>query len=199
MKQTKRLFLIFFISTLSLIFMAAFLSCSQPEIEQGEEVSLEEEIEEAAGEAEEKSIEEEIIDVIEEKVDYDTAEVGAEINGFIPGYLCTNKDNYIEIEITNTSDFKWKKDGQNMVRIGYHYYYKEGATESYDNPTRTRLPNDVKPGDTVTVEVLVNDIKEEGNYILRIDPVLEGKFWFSSKGVEMLEGETYFGPCSNNG
>ncbi len=193
MKQLKRLNLIFFIS-LAFIISFTFLSCS-PAVQQQEIQLDEEETSEAATETSGETEEEEIIDVIEEKVDYETAQVAAELEGFIPGYLCTNKDNYIEIEITNNSDFTWKKDGQNMVRIGYHYYYKDGGTESYDNPTRSSLPINVEPGETVTVDVLVNNIEEEGNYILRIDPVLEGHFWFSSKGVEMIEGETYFGPC----
>lgn len=146
---------------------------------------------------EEQPVEEEIVEVIEEQVDYDSVDVDAEIKGFIPGYLCLDKENLIEIEITNNSDFTWKKDGEHMVRIGYHYYHKQSGTESYDNPTRTSLEQDLKPGETATIEVLVDNITQEGEYILRIDPVLEGKYWFSTKGVEMLEGETYFGPCSN--
>ena len=55
----------------------------------------------------------------------------------------------------------------------------------------------VEPGETVKVNVLVNDVKQPGNYVLQIDLVLEGKYWFSSKDVKMLESQTYFGECSN--
>jgi len=66
----------------------------------------------------------------------------------------------------------------------------------YDKTARTPLPQDVAPGETITVEILINDIKEKGTYVIQIDPVVEGKFWFSSKGVPMLEGTSYFGSCS---
>jgi len=135
----------------------------------------------------------------EEIIDYENVNAGAELKGFIPNYLCTDCDNYIKIEITNTSDFTWKKDGQNMVRIGYHYYGQSpdiSDCAEYDSTIRTELPGDIKPGDTAVVEVLINDISKEGIYVLQIDPVLEGHFWFSSKGVRMIEGATYFGYCS---
>ncbi|GAI24680.1 unnamed protein product, partial [marine sediment metagenome] len=51
---------------------------------------------------------EEAVAALEEQIDYDNAVIGAELKGFIPSYLCTNKDNYIKIEVTNTSDFTWK-------------------------------------------------------------------------------------------
>ncbi|MGM0364906.1 MAG: hypothetical protein ACQEP5_00045 [Actinomycetota bacterium] len=189
---TRKLFFVIII-LISMLFLG-LSACAQPEktdIDIGPEETPQEE------EAGEELAEEEIIDVIEEEVDYENAAVGAEMEGFIPSYLCTEKDNYIKINITNTSDFTWRKDGENMVRIGYHYYHSEEGKESYDNPTRTQLPENVAPQETVTVEVLVNNIDTSGNYTLRIDPVLEGQFWFSSRGVEMLEGTAYFGPCSN--
>jgi hypothetical protein len=61
------------------------------------------------------------------------------------------------------------------------------------------LPKVVNPGDTASVLVLINDIKNPGNYVIQIDPVLEGNqnpndnFWFSSKGISMVEGLAYFG------
>ncbi len=133
----------------------------------------------------------------DEDIDFDSASIGAEIEGFIPGYLCIEKENYVKVEITNTSDFTWRGGGNNPVRLGYHYYHLQEDRESYDNPTRSPLPSDVAPGETVSVEVLIDNIETTGNYIIRIDPVLEGHFWFSTKGVEPVEGEAYFGPCSN--
>jgi len=196
--MSKRIYIRYFFPVIIILISTLFFglpSCAKPS---GTDIELvPEESQPEQQEVQQETVEEEVIDVIEEEVDYNTATAGAELSGFIPSYLCTERDNYIKIDITNTSDFKWKKDGENMVRIGYHYHHKEQGVESYDNPTRTSLPQDVMPGETVTVEVLVNNIDASGNYILRIDPVLEGHFWFSSKGVDMLEGEVYFGPCSN--
>ena len=135
-----------------------------------------------------------------EEVDFTNATIGAEIKGYIPSYMLTDKDNFIKIEITNTSDFAWRTDRPNLVRIGYHYYGQDVDFTSYDQTARTVLPQEVNPGETVTIDVLINDIKNEGTYVIQIDPVMEGSniaehnFWFSSKGVSMLEGAAYFGP-----
>lgn len=135
-----------------------------------------------------------------EEVDFTNATIGAEIKGYIPSYMLTDKDNFIKIEITNTSDFAWRTDRPNLVRIGYHYYGQDVDFTDYDRTARSVLPQEVNPGETVTIDVLINDIKNEGTYIIQIDPVMEGSniaennFWFSSKGVSMLEGPAYFGP-----
>lgn len=183
--------------TLSLVFILPFLlgvsliSCGLEDTgkgkTQGSSQAEVEEIEEATTLPEE---------IPAEIIDYENVKVGAEIKGFIPLYLCVNKDNYIKIEITNTSDFTWKSSGENMVRIGYHFYGQDVEYSEYDKTARTPLPQDVAPGETITVEILINDIKEKGTYVIQIDPVVEGKFWFSSKGVPMLEGTSYFGSCS---
>jgi len=138
-----------------------------------------------------------------EEVDFTKAIIGAEIKGYIPSYLLTDKDNFIKIEIKNTSDFTWRTDVPNMVRIGYHYYGQDVDFVSYDKTSRTVIPHEVSPGETVSIDVLINDIKNEGTYTLQIEPLTEGSdivdnnFWFSSKGVRMIEGTVYFGPSGN--
>lgn len=138
-----------------------------------------------------------------ETVDFANATIGADIKGYVPSFMLTDKDNFIKIEITNTSDFVWRTDVPNLVRIGYHYYGQDVDFTDYDRTARTVLPNEVNPGETVTVDVLINDIKNEGTYVIQIDPVMEGSdipennFWFSSKGVSMLEGTVFFGPSGS--
>ncbi len=140
---------------------------------------------------------EEAVAALEEQIDYDNAVIGAELKGFIPSYLCTNKDNYIKIEVTNTSDFTWKCDGRDLVRVGYHYYGQDVEYTDYDRTARTALPCDIAPGESSEVEILINDITNEGIYVIQIDLVLEGKFWFSSKGVSMIDGVVLFNPCTD--
>ena len=130
-------------------------------------------------------------------VDYTNAQFGAEINGYIPFFLCTDNDNYIKIEITNTSDFIWQSDGKNPVRVGYHYYGQDVDYSEYDNNSRTAFPNDVEPGETVTVEVLINDITNKGIYVVQIDLVLEGYSWFSGKDIPVLQSNVYFSTCGD--
>jgi len=147
------------------------------------------------------NVEQEISQV--EEVDFTNAIIGAEIKGYIPSFMLTDKDNFIKIEITNTSDFAWRTDRPNLVRIGYHYYGQDVDFTDYDRTARSELPHEVNPGETVTIDVLINDIKNEGTYVIQIDPVMEGSniaennFWFSSKGVFMLEGTAYFGPSTD--
>jgi hypothetical protein len=174
---------------ISFFLILTFISCS-PRITDKIDVTKEES--EGISEEEVEELEEEAFDV----VDYESAQVGAEIKGYIPSFLCTDSDNYIKIEITNTSDFTWKSSGEDTVRIGYHYYGQDVDYRDYDKTTRTLLPNNVEPGESVTIEVLINDITHKGIYVLQIDPVLEGYFWFSSKGIPMLEGRAYFGSCT---
>ena len=130
-------------------------------------------------------------------VDYENAEFGAEIKGYIPFFLCTDTDNYVKIEITNTSDFTWQNNGNNPVRAGYHYYGQDVDYSEYDNNSRTVFPNDVEPGESVTVEVLINDITNKGTYVVQIDLVLEGYFWFSAKEIPLLQNNVYFSSCGD--
>jgi len=175
---------------ISFFLILTFISCS-PRIT--DKIDVTEEESEGISEEEVEELEEEAVEV----VDYESAQVGAEIKGYIPSFLCTDSDNYIKIEITNTSDFTWISSGENMVRIGYHYYGQDVDYTEYDNPSRTSLPNNLKPGESATIEVLIIGVVNEGIYVLQIDPVLEGHFWFSSKGIPMLEGRTYFGSCTD--
>lgn len=143
-------------------------------------------------------IEEEIAEAVksEDLTDYDNAKAGAEIKGAIPGFLCTNKDNIITVEVKNTSDFTWRVDSSYPVKVAYHYYGQDVDANDYDGTSRSVFDKDIEPGETAKVDVLINDITQTGNYVLQIDLVLEGKYWFSSKGVEMLESPVFFSECA---
>ncbi len=141
-----------------------------------------------------EAIEEEEIEII----DYNIALIGAELYGYMPSFLCTDTDNYVKIEVTNTSDFTWRAEGKNMVRVGYHYYGQDVDYTEYDKTSRSALPENLEPGETATVEVLINDITNSGIYVVQIDLVLEGHFWFSSKEIPMIEGRAFFGSCMDN-
>jgi len=143
-------------------------------------------------------VQEETVDSVkgEDLTDYDTVKAGAELKGAIPGFLCTNTDNILTVEIKNTSDFTWRNDSVNSVRVGYHYYGQDVEASDYDSTMRTELANNVAPGETIKVDMLINDVKLAGNYIIQIDLVLEGKYWFSSKDMQMIESPVYFGECA---
>lgn len=127
--------------------------------------------------------------------------IGAEMTGAIPSFMCINKMNMVTVEVKNTSDFTWRTEIPNLVRFGYHFYGQDVSFTEYDNTIRTVLPHDVKPGETATVNVDIKDVLNKGTYIIQIDMVQEANddaannFWFSSKGVTMIEGTSYFGTC----
>ncbi len=141
---------------------------------------------------------EEVVEAVksEDLTDYDNAKVGAEIKGAIPGFLCTNKDNIVTIEVKNTSDFTWRVNSRYPVKVAYHYYGQDVDANDYDGTSRSVFEKDIEPGETAKVDVLINDITQAGNYVLQIDLVLEGKYWFSSKGMEMLESPVFFSECA---
>ncbi len=194
-KTSQIKFLIIIMISILLVFI--FTSCAPASAEKIDVGAEEKGVKE--GDKTEVTAEEETeeFEEIFEVVDYENAEIGAEIKGYIPSFLCTDNDNYIKIEITNTSDFTWRNSGENRVRIGYHFYGQDVDYSEYDKTTRTTLPGSLKPGETATVEVLVNDITHKGFYVLQIDPVLEGLFWFSSKDILTLNGRTYFSSCTD--
>jgi hypothetical protein len=127
--------------------------------------------------------------------------IGAEMTGAIPSFMCINNKNMVTVEVKNTSDFTWRTDMPNLVRFGYHFYGQDVSFTEYDNTIRTVLPHDVKPGEIATVNVDIKDILNIGTYVIQIDMVQEANddaannFWFSSKGVTMIEGTSYFGTC----
>lgn len=173
------------------------ISCATPAVTSGEEG------EPGTGQEQESGLTEEELEQLEEAIeqeeadttDYSSVTVGAELNGYMPSYLCTDADNYVKIEVTNTSDFTWRHRGENRVRLGYHYYGQDVDFVEYDKTPRTPFTQNLEPGQTAEVEVLINDITNPGTYVVQIDLVLEGHYWFSSRDVPMIEGRVFFGSC----
>ena len=173
------------------------ISCSTPVTETAQEEIPQQDDQQESGITEEEleELEEAIAEEEADTTDYGSVTVGAELYGYMPSYLCTDTDNYVKIQVTNTSDFTWIAGGENKVRIGYHYFGQDVDFVEYDKTTRSVLPGNLEPGETATVEVLINDITNPGTYVVQIDLVLEGHFWFSSKDIPMIEGRVYFNSC----
>ncbi len=190
--KRKGLFLI-----LILIIMISLLniSCGTLASEIQEEVTEIEDREPLLTEEEVKELEEAIAEEEADTTDYSIVTAGAELYGYMPSYLCTDIDNYVKIEVTNSSDFTWRAHGNNKVRIGYHFYGQNVDFVEYDKTSRSPLPENLDPGQSGVVEVLINDITNPGTYVVQIDLVLEGHWWFSSKNIPMIEGKVYFNSC----
>jgi len=195
MKIGKYSGLIFLIVAITIICVLT-ASCGTPAAgEAAEQASTPEREESGITEEELEQLEEAIAEEEADTTDYSSVSVGAEMYGYMPSFLCTDADNYVKIEVTNTSDFTWRAEGENKVRVGYHYYGQDVDFVEYDKTARSSLPENLEPGESATIEVLINDIQNPGTYVVQIDLVLEGHYWFSSKDVPMIEGRVFFSPC----
>jgi len=195
----KKILILISVIMVSFFITASMVSCGDISNTSANKESIQAENGSTESTGNDDAVQEEIVESVkgEDLTDYDNVKTGAEIKGAIPSFLCTNKDNIIKIEVKNTSDFTWRNDSKNSVRVGYHYYGQDVDASDYDSTVRTELSNNVEPGETIKVDLLINDIKQSGNYVIQIDLVLEGKYWFSSKEMQMIESPVYFGECAN--
>ncbi|HEX9269456.1 MAG TPA: N-acetylmuramoyl-L-alanine amidase [Candidatus Limnocylindria bacterium] len=92
----------------------------------------------------------------------------------------------IPITLTNTGSFTWAAGGANPVDLSYHWASSTGATVVWDG-LRTKLPADVAPGQSITVQASIRFPSTAGDYRLRWDLVEEGVSWFSGRGVPTLD------------
>jgi len=85
----------------------------------------------------------------------------------------------IPITITNTGSLTWDP----VFNLAYHIYSQSGAVLVWEG-VRTDLPASVAPGQSVTVNAVVN-APPAGTYTIKFDLVQEGVAWFSSQGVSI--------------
>ena len=207
LKASKKLFYLIFSFTNIFVIAIIFLtiSCSSLLDQQGQKTNIETRQDDAAIPDITEQLAEETLGLEEEttvqEIDYRNAVINAEMSGYIPSFLCTDRDNFVTIAVKNTSDFTWRNKRPSAVRVGYHYYGQIVDFVDYDKTSRSEFASPVEPGDTVYIEVLINDITNPGYYVIQIDLVMEGSqipennFWFSSKGVKMIEGLCFFDKC----
>jgi hypothetical protein len=88
----------------------------------------------------------------------------------------------IPITITNAGNGTFPVTNSYPVNLGYHWTTPTGQNVVWDG-ARTKLPADLGPGQTVTVQAQVTAPSQGGQYQLRFDLVQEGVAWFSGRGV----------------
>jgi hypothetical protein len=88
----------------------------------------------------------------------------------------------VPVTITNTGKGVFPTTSSYPVNLGFHWYTSAGQPAVWDG-TRTKLPADLQPGQSVTVNASVAAPSQGGLYGLRFDLVQEGVGWFSTKGV----------------
>lgn len=105
----------------------------------------------------------------------------------------------VRMTVTNNGPRVWHAGGSFPVRLSYHILSGTGALVRWDGE-RGALPRDVRPGESVTVEVLLVVPSTPGAYRVMWDMVMEGVTWFSDHAVassrvdiDVISGVTFFG------
>lgn len=97
----------------------------------------------------------------------------------------------VDMTLRNTGSGVWRAGGANPFRIGTvspndrSSGFSAGmGGQGWMTPTRLAIPNDVAPGQTVTIHATFNDaLVPPGNYAESFAPVIEGQTWFAYKGL----------------
>ena len=76
----------------------------------------------------------------------------------------------IPVLLMNTSRQKWIVQGNNKIRLAYHWLKKTGEVVIHDG-IRSSIPHNLNPGDKVEISAKVKAPKAAGEYILEFDMV----------------------------
>ncbi|MEA3335926.1 MAG: peptidoglycan recognition family protein [Chloroflexota bacterium] len=105
---------------------------------------------------------------------------GGDIKRARPGELLA-----VSLKIRNGGSKTWRRRGSKPVRIGFRWTTLEGEPVPVDDAreSRTPLPRDVKPGQSVTIDDVPLAVPNRtGQFELRWDLVEEGVSWFRDQG-----------------
>ena len=111
----------------------------------------------------------------------------------IPAVMEAGKEEKIALTFKNVSDTPWRYEGAGTipdpkaVRLSYHWYSAPGDKAVIWDGTRTPLPREIAPGETVTLNnVRVLPPPNPGQYQLKFSLLQESIGWFDSKGGNTL-------------
>ena len=73
------------------------------------------------------------------------------------------------------------------MSLGYHFFQNRQELPYPDgSPVLTELPNDVAPGETVTIDAQMVIPDSPGNYTLVLDLISGGENWFQTMQSDIL-------------
>lgn len=112
--------------------------------------------------------------------DYRTSTLAASFESTPPTGWALGETKTYSIKVTNTGTATWNAGGTNPVRLGVHFGTSSDFPHSgWATDERFWLPNDVAPGASVTLNVVVTAPATAGSYVLRHRMVKENISWFN--------------------
>lgn len=102
-----------------------------------------------------------------------------------PSVLRRQQQASVNVSVRNDSGQSWapreRGGGPYQVSLGNHWLDENGKTVANDDG-RAALLKKLDPGDSVTMNLVVNAPRNPGNYILELDMLQEGVSWFGLEG-----------------
>lgn len=87
----------------------------------------------------------------------------------------------LNMEVLNQGNYIWMHGGNNPVHLSYHLLDEKRQVLVFDN-ARYELPLNLRPEDSVKINVNLPVDFEPGDYVVEFDMVEEGNYWFAEKG-----------------
>jgi len=109
----------------------------------------------------------------------------------IPPEMQATRDYNLAVTLKNAGGATWQTKGPdggllNKVFVAYHWLPAQGDKPTFFEGQRTPLPQDLGPGQTVTVNNVVVTAPRSGSFRLQITLVHEGVVWFEQQGAKTL-------------
>ena len=97
----------------------------------------------------------------------------------------------VPVTLRNEGPMTWQAERVPTVNLSYHWKNAEVGEDSafyaVFEGVRTPLPHDVRPGESVTVDAIVQAPPKPGDYLLEWDLVQERVAWFYEKTKKRIE------------
>jgi hypothetical protein len=88
----------------------------------------------------------------------------------------------INVTVANDGGRVWNAAGTDPVQLGYKWV-SNATGNTFPGATRVSLPNDVQPGQTVSLQIPVTAPVYPTNYTMSLDLYKQNEFAFADKGV----------------
>jgi len=99
--------------------------------------------------------------------------------------MVQDKKYLIPVSVKNVGNADWKNDKESINAVNFSYVWKDDSGKIVlKNEERTSLPESVKVGGKIESNLKLITPQKAGKFVLQIDLVKEGEFWFSEIGSQ---------------